>query len=173
MKNLSGDLTGQHFTQKSIIHLICEMSMKDIKDNEKLAIYDPTSGTGSMLMESAYYFKKHGKVKQIALYGQEMHGQTWLLSKIFLEITHQENIIAYGNTLTNPAFANGIDGKDSFDFIIANPPFGVDWKHNYDDVLENMQSKKSNFFVVRDEKNRVVTPKKSDGQFLFMIKTCV
>jgi len=169
MKNLSGDLTGQHFTQKSIIHLICEMSMKDIKDNEKLAIYDPTSGTGSMLMESAYYFKKHGKVKQIALYGQEMHGQTWLLSKIFLEITNQENIIAYGNTLTNPAFANGINGKDSFDFIIANPPFGVDWKHNYDDILENMQSKKSNFFVVKDEKNRVVTPKKSDGQFLFMM----
>ena len=100
----------------------------------------------------------------------DLTGQhSWLLSKIFLEITHQENIIAYGNTLTNPAFANGIDGKDSFDFIIANPPFGVDWKHNYDDVLENMQSKKSNFFVVRDEKNRVVTPKKSDGQFLFMM----
>jgi type I restriction enzyme M protein len=169
MKKLSGDLTGQHFTQKSIIHLICEMSMSDIKDNEKLAIYDPTSGTGSMLMESAYYFKKHGKVKHIALYGQEMHGQTWLLSKIFLEITNQENIIAYGNTLTNPAFANGIDGKESFDFIIANPPFGVDWKHNYDDVLENMQSKKSNFFVVKDEKKKVVTPKKSDGQFLFMM----
>jgi len=169
MKKLSGDLTGQHFTQKSIIHLICEMSMHDIKDNEKLAIYDPTSGTGSMLMESAHYFKKHGKVKHIALYGQEMHGQTWLLSKIFLEITNQKNIIAYGNTLTNPAFANGINGKESFDFIIANPPFGVDWKHNYDDVLENMQSKKSNFFVVKDEKNRVVTPKKSDGQFLFML----
>ena len=61
----------------------------------------------------------------------DLTGQhSWLLSKIFLEITHQENIIAYGNTLTNPAFANGIDGKESFDFIIANPPFGVDWKHN-------------------------------------------
>ena len=71
----------------------------------------------------------------------DLTGQhSWLLSKIFLEITHQENIIAYGNTLTNPAFANGIDGKESFDFIIANPPFGVDWKHNYDDVLENMQN---------------------------------
>jgi len=169
MKKLSGDLTGQHFTQKSIIHLICELSMKDIKDNEKLAIYDPTSGSGSMLMESAHYFKKHGKVKHIALYGQEMHGQTWLLSKIFLEISNQKNIIAYGNTLTNPAFANGINGKESFDFIIANPPFGVDWKHNYDDVLENMQSKKSNFFVVKDEKGKVITPKKSDGQFLFMM----
>jgi len=169
MKKLSGDLTGQHFTQKSIIHLICEMSIKDIKSNEKLAIYDPASGTGSMLMESAHYFKKRAKAKKITLYGQEMHGQTWLLSKIFLEITNQPNIIAYGNTLTNPAFANGIDGKESFDFIIANPPFGVDWKHSYDEIVANMQSNKSHFFVVRDAKGRVVTPKKSDGQFLFML----
>ncbi len=169
MKKLSGDLTGQHFTQKSIIHLMCEMGIQGIKDNEKLAIYDPTSGTGSMLMESADYFMKHTKVKEIELYGQEMHGQTWLLSKIFLEITNQNNIIAYGNTLTNPAFANGINGTDSFDFIIANPPFGVDWKHNFDEVEANMKSNKSNFYVVKDEKGKVVTPKKSDGQFLFMM----
>jgi len=169
MKGLSGDLTGQHFTQKSIIHLICEMSMKDMSDKEKLAIYDPASGTGSMLMESAYYFKKHTNVKHIALYGQEMHGQTWMLSKIFLEITNQKNTIAYGNTLTNPAFARGINGEESFDFIIANPPFGVDWKHNYDEIEANMKSDKSNFFVVKDDKNIVVTPKKSDGQFLFMM----
>lgn len=172
MKNLSGDLTGQHFTQKSIIHLMCEMGIQGIKENETLAIYDPTSGTGAMLMESADYFMKHQstKVKKIKLYGQEMHGQTWLLSKIFLEITNQKNIIAYGNTLTNPAFANGIEGKDTFDFIIANPPFGVDWKHNYDEVLANMQSDTSNFYLVKDSKGKVVTPKKSDGQFLFMMQ---
>ncbi len=169
MKKLSGDLTGQHFTQKSIIHLMCEMGIKRLKNNKKLAIYDPTSGTGSMLMESADYFKKHTKVKEIELYGQEMHGQTWLLSKIFLEITNQKNIIAYGNTLTNPAFADGINSGDSFDFIIANPPFGVDWKHNYDEIVQNMQSNHSNFFVVKDKKGKVVTPKKSDGQFLFMM----
>jgi len=169
MKKLSGDLTGQHFTQKSIIHLMCDMGIQGIKENEKLAIYDPTSGTGSMLMESADYFMKHTKVKDIELYGQEMHGQTWLLSKIFLEITNQFNIIAYGNTLTNPAFADGINGDDCFDFIIANPPFGVDWKHNHDEIIVNMESKNSNFFVIRDEKGKAVTPKKSDGQFLFMM----
>ena len=169
MKNLSGDLTGQHFTQKSIIHLMCEMGIQGIKDNETLAIYDPTSGTGAMLMEASDYFMKKTRVKKIELYGQEMHGQTWLLSKIFLEITNQKNIIAYGNTLTSPAFANGIEGKDTFDFIIANPPFGVDWKHDYDEVLVNMQSDKSNFFIVKDSKDKVVTPKKSDGQFLFMM----
>ena len=175
MKKLSGDLTGQHFTQKSIIHLMCEVSTFDAKGYDKLAIYDPTCGTASMLMESAYYFHKKNKISNIELYGQELHGQTWLLAKIFLEISSLDgklegikNTIAYGNTMINPAFANGINGHDSFDFIIANPPFGVDWKHNYDEIVENMKSAKSDFFVVKDEKNKVVTPKKSDGQFLFM-----
>lgn len=175
MKKLSGDLTGQHFTQKSIVHLMCEVSKFEAEGYDKLAIYDPTCGTASMLMESAHYFYNKNKIENIEVYGQELHGQTWLLAKIFLEISSLDgksqgikNTIAYGNTLTNPAFANGINGDTSFDFIIANPPFGVDWKHNYDEIVQNMSSKKSDFFVVKDEKNKVVTPKKSDGQFLFM-----
>jgi len=169
MKKLSGDLTGQHFTQKSIVHLMCEMSLDDIKDKTKLAIYDPTCGSGSMLMESAYYFTKYTTIKDIELYGQEMHGQTWLLCKIFLEITAQNNTIAYGNTLTNPAFSDGINGDESFDFIIANPPFGVDWKHDYDSIIQDMKKEDhSHFYTVKD-KNKYITPKKSDGQFLFMM----
>ncbi len=174
MKKLSGDLTGQHFTQKSIIHLMCQQAIKQIKNNKTLAIYDPTSGTGSMLMESAFYFKQHTAVDKIEIYGQENHAQTWLLSKIFLEISSLDgkqqglkNIIAFGNTLTEPAFSDGINGNDSFDFIIANPPFGVDWKHDYDTVISNMKSDKPNFLVVKDGK-KIVTPRKSDGQFLFM-----
>ncbi len=175
MKKLSGDLTGQHFTQKSIIHLMCEVSKFDAKGYNKLAIYDPACGTASMLMESAYYFSNKYNIHNIEVYGQELHGQTWLLAKIFLEISSLDgksqgikNTIAYGNTLTNPAFADGINGDESFDFIIANPPFGVDWKHNYDEILQNMNNEKSDFFVVKDEKGKIVTPKKSDGQFLFM-----
>lgn len=175
MKKLSGDLTGQHFTQKSIVHLMCEVSSLDVRTRDKIAIYDPACGTSSMLMEAAHYFYNKNKKQNIEVYGQELHGQTWLLAKIFLEISSLDgkkqgirNTIAYGNTLTNPAFANGINGSESFDFIIANPPFGVDWKHNYDEIVKNMSKKKSDFFVVKDEKNKIVTPKKSDGQFLFM-----
>lgn len=181
MKKLSGDLTGQHFTQKSIIHLMCEYAIEDLEksNTDTLAIYDPTCGTGSMLMESAHYFdekinltekgNRKRKQKEITVYGQEMHGQTWLLCKIFLEISGIDNKIAYGNTLTNPAF-DKINGDNSFDFIIANPPFGVDWKHDYDEVIKNMQlGEKSNFYVIKDEKTqKIVAPKKSDGQYLFM-----
>lgn len=170
MKKLSGDLTGQHFTQRSIIHLMCASVLEDMKSSKSkvLAIYDPACGTGSMLMEAADYFAHHTD-KPIQVYGQEYHGQTWFLAKVFLEISGIQNIIAYGNTLTNPAFEK-INGKDSFDFIIANPPFGVDWKHDYDEVIANMElGEESNFLVVRNTKDKIVTPKKSDGQFLFMM----
>lgn len=169
MKKLAGDLTGQHFTQKSIIHLMCASVLSDLKTSksEILAIYDPTCGTGSMLMESASYFAEHIN-KPIEVYGQEYHGQTWLLCKIFLEISGIKNTIAYGNTLTNPAFEK-INGNNSFDFIIANTPFGVDWKHDYHAVISNMEKKKSNFLVIKDENQKIITPKKSDGQLLFML----
>lgn len=176
MKNLSGDLSGQHFTQKSIIHLMCEIAIQEIKKNDFIAIYDPACGTGSMIMESAHYFYNNlDKNIKIEVYGQEYHGQTWMLAKIFLEITSLDgkrqgipNIVAYGNTLTSPAFTNAITDKNSFDFIIANPPFGVDWKHDYNDVADNMSSDNSNFYVIK-ENNKLVLPKKSDGQFLFML----
>ncbi|SKA35938.1 HsdM family class I SAM-dependent methyltransferase [Photobacterium toruni] len=170
MKKLSGDLTGQHFTQQSIIHLMCASVLEDMKKSRSkvLAIYDPACGTGSMLMEAADYFAHHTN-KPIQVYGQEYHGQTWFLAKVFLEISDIENTIAYGNTLTNPAF-DKINGKDSFDFIIANPPFGVDWKHDYDEVISNMAlEENSNYLVVKNAKDKIVTPKKSDGQFLFMM----
>lgn len=175
MKDLSGDLTGQHFTQKSITHLMCEVALKQMDATSKIAIYDPACGTGSMIMEAAYYFKEKKKKVAIEVFGQEIHAQTWLLCKIFMEICSLDgktqgipNIIACGNTLIQPAFAEGINGEDSFDFIIANPPFGVDWKHDYKAIVKNMISTESHFFSVLD-KGKPVTPKKSDGQFLFML----
>ncbi len=168
-KKYKGDLLGQHFTQKSIIHLMCEMAIPSIKDREKIAIYDPSCGNGSMLMESFYYFQNHSKTKtkSIEVYGQEIDKRGYVLCNIFLEISEIDYNIVLGNTLLNPAFINGINGDDSFDFIIANPPFGLDWKHNYDEEVELMKQDK-NFLIVKNEKDKIVTPKKSDGQFLFI-----
>jgi len=177
MRNkFSGELVGQHFTQKSIIHLMCEYALKKIKNRQHIAIYDPTCGTGSMVMEAAYYFRNKLPDSKIEVFGQEMNGKVWLLSKIFLEICEWDegtqgipNIIAWGNTLTQPAFADKINGDDSFDFIIANPPFGVDWKQDYDQIIKNMASENPNFLVVHDGK-KYITPRKSDGQLLFMMQ---
>lgn len=172
----AGELVGQHFTQKSIIHLMCEYALRKINNQNHIAIYDPACGTGSMIMESAYYFRNRLPNAEIEVFGQEMNGKVWFLSKIFLEICPWDdglqgipNIIAFGNTLTKPAFADKINGDDSFDFIIANPPFGVDWKQDYEEILKNMASDSPHFLVVNDGK-KYITPRKSDGQFLFMMQ---
>lgn len=169
-KQYKGDMLGQHFTQKSIIHLMCEMAIPSIEKTKKIAIYDPSCGSGSMLMESYYYFKsnKNTKNKDIEVYGQEFDKRVYLLCCIFLEISDINYDIAYGDTLLNPAFIDGINGDDSFDFIIANSPFGLDWKHSYKDIVALMEKDK-NFLVVKDDKDKIITPKKSDGQFLFML----
>lgn len=168
MKQFSGDLVGQHFTQKSIIHLMTKLNDKEIKNSKKIGIYDPTSGVGSMLIESYLYIKKNYKNKEIVIYGQEMHGQTWLLANIFMAIQGIENIIAYGNTLTEPFFTNGNNfKKEDFVFIISNPPFGVEWGHEEEKIKNDMNNENSNFNVIKDKKDKLILPRKSDGQFLF------
>lgn len=173
MKKLSGELTGQHFTQASIIHLMNELvSVDALKNNESINIYDCACGTGSMLMESINYLKqkKGFKKKMMTAFGQEIHGQTWFLAKVFLTISGINNFIAYGNTLTDPKFTSLISDNENppiFDFIIANPPFGMDWKHDKKTILDNMLQENSNFYTILNEKGNPVTPKQSDGQFLF------
>lgn len=167
MKRLAGDLTGQHFTQQSIIHLMTKMNNEEISNSQKIGIYDPTCGVAAMLIEGNNYIKNNYKDKEVTIYGQEMHGQTWLLSKIFLAISKIDNIIAYGNTLTEPFFANGENFKEeNLILIIANPPFGIDWGHEEEKIKQNMESENSYFHVVK-EKDKIIFPKKSDGQFLF------
>lgn len=167
-RGFNGAFMGQHFTQSAIVRLMCEVAFLKMRKKEKLAIYDPACGVGMMLMEAYFFFKSKG-IKHIEVYGQEIDLRVWMLAKIFMEAMDIPNVIARGNTLTNPAFINGLNGEDSFDFIITNPPFGIDWKHEEPMVRKNMESQDPLFFVIRDEKGKVVLPPRSDGQFLFML----
>ena len=175
MKKLSGELTGQHFTQASIIQLMNELvSVDALKNNTSINIYDGACGTGSMLMESVNYLKqeKAFKKKIMTAFGQEIHGQTWFLAKVFLTISGINNYIAHGNTLTDPKFISLASDNETppvFDFIIANPPFGMDWKHDKKRIVDNMLQENSNFYTILDEKGLPITPKQSDGQFLFFL----
>ena len=168
-RGFNGDFMGQHFTQSATVRLMCEVAYSKMNNKDKLAIYDPACGVGMMLIES-YFFFKDKSLKTIEVYGQEIDLKVWLLAKIFMEALDIPNKIARGNTLTNPAFINGLNGNDSFDFIITNPPFGIDWKHEEKIISKNMEDeKKSFFFVVKDDKGKPILPPKGDGQFLFML----
>lgn len=167
-RSISGQLTGQHFTQRSIIELMCKASLGKVKKRQRICIYDPTCGVGSMLMESYFIFSEERPDSSIEVYGQELSPQVWMLAKIFLEVAEIPNQIARGNTLTQPAFAGGINSADSFDFIIANPPFGVDWKHSYDKVVADVAADGRSLWVPPGVTEPPL-PRRSDGQFLFML----
>lgn len=187
MKKLSGSLSGQHFTQNSIIDLMTQIGLSDLELKDQIVIYDPSCGVGSMLYESAIYASENilildEKNKDIdfldrfLLLGQEINGPTWFLAKVFSEISGFDNMIAFGNTLTEPLLPSFIKEKD-IDFIIANPPFGMDWKTEkakVESIIQiGMDNKEEELFYTITKKIKggetFVTPKISDGQWLFFM----
>lgn len=183
MKKLAGSLTGQHFTQTCIINLMTKIGISNFNDNDKFVIYDPTCGVGSMLYDAAFYAsstifnKLDGQQESFYLLGQEVNGPTWFLAKVFAEISGFDNFIAFGNTLTEPVLPLYLKDR-SVDFVIANPPFGVDWKTDKTKVENILQQglqdeNKEVFYTVTKLNNKnekiIVTPKISDGQWLFFM----
>lgn len=204
MKKLSGSLTGQHFTQNCIIDFMTEIGVEHLdKTKKEVVIFDPACGVGSMLYESAYYAankiygcKKDEEqtddnciLKHFLLLGQEINGPTWFLAKVFSEISGFKNFIAFGNTLTEP-FINTFNGN--IDFIIANPPFGMDWKTE-EKIIKKLIEDNVVIEETKDEKGKIidilikennspyklfsknvkewyVLPKISDGQYLFFMQ---
>lgn len=147
--DISAETAGEQYTPDDIISLISELIASKIEDNGKfLTIYDPTCGGGNLL------FGVEDKIKEkttrpTATYGQEWSDSLYALAKIESRF-RVDSKIEYGNTLTERKF----DDK-GFDVIVANPPYGVDWKGFQKDIQN-------------DQTGRFVAlPSISDGQFLF------
>ena len=149
--DISAETAGEQYTPDDIIALISEIIATKIEDNGKfLTIYDPTCGGGNLL------FGVEDKIQEIypnrptATYGQEWNGTLYALAKIESRF-RKDTAIEYGNTLTDI----GKFWDKSFNIIVANPPYGVDWK-GYEKDIRN------------DTTQRFVDlPSISDGQFLF------
>ena len=149
--DISAETAGEQYTPDDIIALISEIIATKIEDNGKfLTIYDPTCGGGNLL------FGVEDKIQEIypnrptATYGQEWNGTLYALAKIESRF-RKDTAIEYGNTLTDI----GKFWDKSFNVIVANPPYGVDWK-GYEKDIRN------------DTTQRFVDlPSISDGQFLF------
>lgn len=125
----SNETAGEHFTPREVIRLIVDLIL--VEDSETLtagapsrAIYDPTAGTGGMLSEAEARLKLYNQKVRVAAHGQELNPESFAVCKADMLIKGQEvkNIIL-GNTLSE-------DGHKSvkFDYMLSNPPFGVEWK---------------------------------------------
>ena len=141
----ANETAGDHFTPREVIRLM--VSLLFINDDDLLAtpgtvrkMLDPTCGTGGMLAEAQKYLKEHHPEANLYAYGQDYNKRAYATAAsdmLIKEVSHNgdgENI-RYGDTLIDDQF----EGK-TYDYLIANPPFGVDWKKQQQEIKNEYSS---------------------------------
>jgi type I restriction enzyme M protein len=126
----SNETAGEHFTPREVIqlmvHLLWIIDSRPWKPGAIINLYDPTSGTGGMLTEGEQYFREHNgdPSSVINLFGQDLNEEIYAIARADLMIKGQnpENI-RHGNSFSEDRFP-----YDKFDYMLSNPPFGVNWK---------------------------------------------
>ena len=147
--DISAETAGEQYTPDDIISLISELIASKIKDNLKfLTIYDPTCGGGNLLFGVEDKIK-HKFKRPTKTFGEDWSDSLYALAKIESRF-RADSEIKYGNTLTNISFI-----EKRFDIVVANPPYGVDWK-GYQKDIQNDTTERF-----------VALPSISDGQLLF------
>ena len=123
----SNEEAGEHFTPREVIKLMVELLLspeEDLADDFKVKmIYDPACGTGGMLSEAEQYMKQLNEHAQPHLFGQDYNDEAWAVCNSDMIIKGNEGEIHLGDSFTNDAFK-----ERRFDYMMANPPFGVSWK---------------------------------------------
>lgn len=147
--DISAETAGEQYTPDDIIALISDIVANKIQDNNDfLTIYDPTSGGGNLLFGIEDKIKAKFR-RPIKTHGMDWNSSLYALAKIESRFRIDSDI-KYGNTLTDTAFIDKL-----FDVVVANPPYGVDWK----DYRKAIETDKTGRFVA--------LPSISDGQLLF------
>lgn len=118
----SGHTAQEFYTNRTLVHLMTQML--EPKSGER--IYDPTVGTGGMLISALVEVKRQGgDTRTLGLYGQELIHITATIARMNLVLHGVEDFqIVAGNTLSNPAFVER-DRLQTFDVVLANPPYSI------------------------------------------------
>jgi type I restriction enzyme M protein len=125
---------GEHFTPREVIRLMVNLLLAPEKDLRKShvvkTIYDPACGTGGMLSVSEQYIRELNSEANPHLFGQDWNDEAWAVCKSDMLIKGEDaDNIVLGDTFTKDGFDRDAEGrKHTFDYMLANPPFGVEWK---------------------------------------------
>ena len=160
---LSNETAGEHFTPREVIRLMVNLLFVD--DDELLTkpgvvktMLDPACGTGGMLSVSEEYLRKLNPQGRLHVYGQEVNAETYATCRADMLIKGQDaSRIRFGNS-----FDNDQHHGERFDYLLANPPFGVEWKMVADTIRGEH---KTRGFAGRFGAG---LPRINDGSFLFL-----
>lgn len=157
---------GDHFTPREVIRLMANLVYTGEQEVYTpgifRTIFDPTCGTGGMLSESEKFILDQNERAELALYGQEYNDESWAIccSDMLIKDEETSNIVK-GDTLGDGKTGDGFEGKH-FHYMLANPPFGVEWKDQKAVVeAEHKQHGFSGRFGAG-------LPAINDGSFLFL-----
>ena len=169
---------GEHFTPRDVVHLMADLLLAGDEDRIRrkgavVSVYDPCCGSGGMLLITKEHVttgvRKNGEIirpptnpeADIHLFGQEVNPETWAVSKsdLFMKdpTGRDADSIAFGSTLSNDRHA-----ARPFDYLIANPPYGKDWKRDEEAVTTEHERGPTGRFGPG-------LPRISDGQLLFLL----
>ena len=161
---ISNETAGEHFTPREVIQL--RVNLIFIEDDEVLSkpgvvrtIYDPTAGTGGMLSVAGEYLAEHNPQARLTVFGQELNPESYAICKADMLIKGQDVAnIAFGNTLSDDGHAH-----KKFDYMLSNPPFGVEWKKVEKEVRREHEQQGYN------GRFGPGLPRVSDGSMLFLL----
>lgn len=160
----SNETAGEHFTPRDIVRLTT--SLVFMEDDDALTeegiirtIYDPTAGTGGFLSSGMEYVHELNPRAVMRAFGQELNPESYAICKGDMLIKGQDvSRIKLGNTLSDDQLY-----ADKFDYMLSNPPFGVDWKKVEGEI--NNEHKLKGF----DGRFGPGLPRVSDGSLLFLM----
>jgi type I restriction enzyme M protein len=161
---LSNETAGEHFTPREVIRLMVNLLFIDDADDVLTkpgivkTLCDPACGTGGMLSVAEDHLRALNPQARLEVFGQELNAETYAICRSDMMLKGQDaSHIAYGNS-----FSDDHHEGEHFDYLLANPPFGVEWKKVEDEVKSEAQTKGFN------GRFGAGLPRINDGSFLFL-----
>ena len=159
---------GEHFTPREVIRLMVSLLLSpepDLGEAYKVkTIYDPACGTGGMLSVAEDYLRQHNRDANPLLYGQDWNDEAWAVCKsdMLIKGENAENIVP-GDTFTKDGYERRPNGRPwAFDYMLANPPFGVEWKQQRREIEQERDS------LGHEGRFGAGLPRINDGSLLFL-----
>lgn len=160
----SNESAGEHFTPRDLVRLTTSLVFSH--DDELLtqsglvrSIYDPTAGTGGFLSSGMEYVLELNERASLSAFGQELNPESYAICKADMLIKGQKvDNIKLGNTLSNDQLRT-----DKFDYMLSNPPFGVDWKKIQKSIVDEHNERGF------EGRFGAGLPRVSDGSLLFLM----